>query len=81
MQFNKLLLNVLVLTDLLIIALVSYSDTVLCICFSMYLLAACTIVRTCRVGWCIADRVGAGSEARVAVLWIIRVAHKVAQNC
>ena len=43
--------------------------------------AACTIVRTCRVSWCIADRVGAGSEARVAVLWVIRVAHKVAQNC
>ena len=35
---------------------------------------------TCWVSWCVADRVGARSQARVAVLWIVGVAHKVAQN-
>lgn len=35
---------------------------------------------TCWVSWCVADRVGARSQARVAVLWIVGMAHKVAQN-
>lgn len=38
------------------------------------------VALVCWVRWCIADRIGARSEARMAVLWIVGVAHKVAQN-